>query len=100
MSEEAKADAALQRGEVLDVEGRPGWKVFQCPHCECQVQTDSVACGIFRHGAIPGRGSKLTALPPHAPQEVCEQFMAQPGAVGCGKPMQIVGTTVKKCEYI
>jgi hypothetical protein len=80
---------------------------FSCPHClgGVQVQTDQVACRIFRHGAY-----KLPDNPPigpHTSKEECERLVETNSITGCAKPFLFVfdptgGTKhyVEKCGYI
>lgn len=80
---------------------------FYCPHClgGVQVQTDQVACRIFRHGAY-----KLPDNPPigpHTSKEECDRLVATNAITGCAKPFLFVfdptgGTKhyVEKCGYI
>jgi hypothetical protein len=72
---------------------------FQCPHCEmfCQVPKDMINCKIFRH-AINSKTLKF--MNPHAPKDVCEQWVLNGEIYGCGKPFFFDGNIVRKCDYL
>jgi hypothetical protein len=78
---------------------------FQCPHClgGVQVQTNEVACKIFRHGAYKSPGNP--PIPPHASLEECTRLLQNNLVTGCAKPFLFVFNPsgihhVEKCGYI
>jgi hypothetical protein len=77
---------------------------FECPHCSLQVQVyeHEINCSIFRHGVYKNSGIQM---PPHAPQQMCEQLVATDQIYGCGKPFKVVkgesgAYLCEICDYI
>lgn len=79
--------------------------IIECPHCKEMVIIEKLNCGIFRHGIFKQSGKQMD---PHAPKEICDQYIKNKQIYGCGKPFRIVvleesGTAtvqVETCEYI
>ena len=60
---------------------------INCPHCEGTIEIIELNCHIFRHGVYKSNGQQID---PHAPQNICEQLIANNEIDGCGKPFQII----------
>jgi hypothetical protein len=75
--------------------------ILECPHCKEFVIIEKLNCGIFRHGIIKTTGKQMD---PHAPKEMCDNFLKNKIIYGCGKPFQIIQTGEKFeiviCDYI
>ena len=72
---------------------------FKCPHCKVliQVPRNEIRCTIFRH-AVFKKNSAF--VPPHAPKDECERWLAQDLVWGCAKPFKFNGNKVEICDYI
>ena len=75
--------------------------IIQCPHCQGEIFVDQINCGIFRHGVFK---HNLEQIPPHSPQDLCEQLVENDLIFGCGKPFQIKyeqgSFHISICDYI
>ena len=68
-----------------------------CPHCSEEVIIEEVNCAIFRHGIFK---ENYQQIPPHAPKELCDQWVKDGVIYGCGKPFRLVGEVAEVCDYI
>jgi phenylalanyl-tRNA synthetase alpha subunit len=58
-----------------------------CPHCDGEIEVESINCGIFRHAVF-----KETNMPinPHASREECETLQNQNLIYGCAGPFRLI----------
>lgn len=100
-------DQPLENHDKSPVTQVDNFYFFYCPHClgGVQVQTDQVACRIFRHGAY--RLPDNPPIGPHTSKEECDRLVETNAITGCAKPFLFVfdptgGTKhyVEKCGYI
>lgn len=75
------------------------YDVWPCPHCAAEVliYKQERNCQIFRHGVFKNGGMQI---PPHAPQQMCEQWIQDGLIFGCGKPFRIENNALVICDYI
>jgi competence CoiA-like predicted nuclease len=72
---------------------------FPCPNCGLLVEVaqQDIACTIFRHAVLKASNVQI---PPHSPQQVCEQLVKDDLVYGCAKPFKFNGSQVEICGYI
>uniref|UniRef100_A0A6C0DUW6 Uncharacterized protein n=1 Tax=viral metagenome TaxID=1070528 RepID=A0A6C0DUW6_9ZZZZ len=75
--------------------------VVLCPHCNLCILIEKLNCRIFRHGIIKKTGKQMD---PHAPKDICDEYIKHDDIYGCGKPFMIIehenGFTAIVCDYI
>jgi len=67
-----------------------------CPHCGGFIEILQLNCGIFRHGIFKANGQQI---PPHAPKEAIEAWLAAGALRGCGQPFRVVHGKAILCDY-
>ena len=75
--------------------------ILRCPHCNDYIIIEQLNCGIFRHGIFKNNGTQIN---PHAPRNICDNYIQQDLIFGCGKPFKIATKCnqfiIEICDYI
>jgi hypothetical protein len=73
--------------------------MLPCPHCQELIEVLEINCAIFRHAAFRANGLQV---PPHAPREECEGWVARSEVYGCARPFRYnpARHALEACDWI